>query len=83
VISLLISLASILLLSLAINKHYKDAFGRAIDKKMRVIFKVFGWCGMLLSLILLPSEGVNYVYWLCQVSIIIMLVSFIITKRAD
>lgn len=82
-INLLVSLVSILLLSLAINKHYKDFFGRAISKKMSVIFKILGWCGILLSLSLLPLEGVNYVYWLCQLSIIIIFVAFIITKRTD
>jgi len=65
--------AAIALLSLSMNKHYKDSFSKALNKKQQRVMKIAGWALLVVSLIMIDVKGINYVYWCCQLSLAIVL----------
>ena len=64
---------AIALLSLSMNKHYKDSFSKALDKNQQRVMKIAGWALLAVSLIMIDIKGINYVYWCCQLSVAIVL----------
>lgn len=70
---------SIVFLSLAMNKHYKDTFNVHINKPLQLILKVIGWSALVLSLFFLPTRGIEYLLFCCQLSIIILIQSLLLS----
>ena len=72
-LSLMLLTVAIVCLSLSMPKHFKDCCKRPLPEQWRRALKALGWVSLLLSLMLMPQTGINYVYWCCQLSALILL----------
>ena len=79
-LSFVILYLSIVLLSLAMTKHFKATFERNLSESHSLKLKSTGWLLLLLSLYLVPAGTVTYVIWLTQASLIILLQSWTLAK---
>lgn len=79
-LSLLFLFISIALLSLSMHKHYKATFNAPLTEGARHKLKIFGWLTLLVSVILVTPNPINYVTWLTELSLIIILQSWFLTK---
>lgn len=79
-LSLLFLLSAIGLLSLAMNKHYKATFDKPLAEKTSKKLKFLGWLSLLLSLVFVVPTPINYVTWLTELSLVIILQAWFLTK---
>lgn len=79
-LSLLFLFAAIALLSMAMHKHYKATFAKPLSDRLSKKLKILGWFALLLSLVLVTPSPINYVTWLAELSLIIILQSWFLTR---
>jgi len=78
-----IQLVAVILLSLSMLKHYRDAFARPLPTKVAKLLKLIGGLLLILSFYCVISTeypALNSVYWLCFLSLNIGGVAFIHSK---
>ena len=76
--SILLIIIGVMLLSLSMDKHYKNVFGSIPRENIKTTLKVIGWGLLILSASIKPLD-INLIYWYCQLSITILLQAFILT----
>lgn len=84
-ISYLIQAAAVLLLSLGMLKHFRDAFARPLRDTAAIWLKLISWLlliGAFYSAMHCEHQALMSVYWLCFLSINIVAVALIHSKLA-
>ena len=79
-LSLLFLLSAVSCLSLAMNKHYKATFDKPLTEKTSKKLTLLGWLSLFLSLVSVEPTPINYVTWLTELSLVIMLQAWFLTK---
>ena len=82
----LLLLSSVACLSLAMNKHYKTCFKRAISAPKERVLRLLGWGLMLVSLGMAlvqqrgGSMGFQFMQWCCLLSVAIVLQVWLLNR---
>lgn len=67
------------LLSLSMDKHYKDCFNQRLTPVRKKNLRTAGWILLIVSLVLPPFKGIEYVLWCCDLSMAILLQAILLS----
>ncbi|MCH2055821.1 MAG: DUF3325 domain-containing protein [Thalassotalea sp.] len=80
VISFLCLILAIALLSIGVGKHFKDCFKKPIKERQQRMIRGLGWALLMLSLAVVNPLPINYVIWLTQLSLIILIQAVVLSR---
>ena len=80
VTSFLCLILAIALLSIGVGKHFKDCFKKPIKEGQQRMIRGLGWTLLVLSLAVVNPLPINYVIWLTQLSLIILIQAAVLSR---
>ena len=80
VTSFLCLMLAIAMLSIGVGKHFKDCFKKPIKEGQQRVIRGLGWALLMFSLAVVNPLPMNYVIWLTQLSLIILVQAVVLSR---